>query len=398
MTMLGAIFNSLSGMDAYTAGLQTISNNVANLNSSGYKQTVQTFGAMVDDSGTAFLGDSADKDTGAGVHIASTLTDFTQGTLTATDNDLDLGIQGSGFLVVLSPDGKTFYTRTGSFAVDKDGYISDQATGERLAVLDASGHPVAVNLNSKRNSPAQATQTITFTNNLSSDASSDTVSNITVTDAKGNQEVLSAVFTKNTDSGLTDNWSVQFQDAGGNAVGLPLTLNFIGDTPDDVSQSQSISFTPASGGDQMTVKVDFTQLTSQAGGSSSTASATADGNVSGTLSSVTVDDTGQILLTYTNQKTEQEGAVAIADFQNPQVLTKLSDGLYKNDSGVTPGLFASNTGGVGTLTPKTIEASNVDLSAEFGDLILLQRGFQACSEVISVSNDMIQQLFAIRGQ
>jgi flagellar hook protein FlgE len=398
MTMLGAIFTSLSGMDAYTAGLQTISNNVSNLNSSGYKQTIQTFGNMVDDSGTAFLGDSANRDTGAGVQISSITTDFTQGTLTATNNDLDLGIQGNGFLVVMSPDGKTFYSRTGSFAVDKDGYISDQATGDRLAVLDASGHPVPINLNSKQTSPAVATQTITFSNNLSSDASTDTVSNITVTDDKGNQEVLSAVFNKNTDAGLTDNWTVQFQDAGGNDVGQPVTVNFIGDTPDDTSQVQSINFTPSNGGDPMTVKVDFTNLKSDSGGSSSTASATADGNLAGTLSSVTVDDTGQILLTYTNQKTEQEGAVAIANFQNPQVLTKLSNGLYKNDSGVTPGLFASNTGGVGTLTPKTIEASNVDLSAEFGDLILLQRGFQACSEVISVSNDMIQQLFAIRGQ
>jgi flagellar hook protein FlgE len=126
--------------------------------------------------------------------------------------------------------------------------------------------------------------------------------------------------------------------------------------------------------------------------------ASVDGAAAGTLSSVTIDDNGQVLLTYSNEKTETQGAVALANFRDPQQLTREGNGLYANSGHEVPRLSASATDGVGKLTPKTIEASNVDLSSEFGDLILVQRGFQACSQVVSVSNDMIQQLFAIRGQ
>jgi flagellar hook protein FlgE len=387
-------------MDAYTQGLQTISNNVANLNSTGYKQTIQSFGNLVDNSGSSYLGSGASRDTGAGVHISSTLTDFSQGTLTTTNNDLDLGIQGTGFLTVLTKDGQVLYTRTGSFAVDKDGYISDQTTGDRLAVIDANGHPQAVNLNNKQVSQAVTTSKITFTQNLSSSAQSANVSNVTITDADGNQEVLSVDFEKSTASNQANQWTATFKDAGGLPVGDPITLNFIGESIDDVSSSGTLLFTPNGSTTPLSIDLDFSAVTSQSAttGSDSTIAATADGNIKGTLSSTTIDDTGQVLLTYTNGQTVQEGAVAIANFENPQVLTKLNNGLYRNDSGTAPGLFASTKGGVGTLTPKSLESSNVDLSAEFGDLILLQRGFQACSEVISVSNDMIQQLFSIRGQ
>ncbi|MEI9997608.1 MAG: flagellar basal-body rod protein FlgF [Rhizomicrobium sp.] len=396
--MLGAIYTSLSGMDAYTKGLQTISNNVANLNSNGYKQTTLAFSNLVDDSGSSFLG-SGWRDNGSGVHIASTLTDFSQGQLQTTNNDLDLALQGSGFLVVLNKDGNTFYSRTGSFAVDKDGYISDQATGERLAVLDAGGHPVAINLNDKKVSEPAATTKIAFSDNLSSDVNAPpaTVSNITVTDSRGGQHVWTATFTKSTDIGVTDQWDVAFTDSTGADVGSA-TLKFIGNDIDPTTQTATLDYAP-DGADPMTVTLDFSGVTSQSQGTTSTIqTASVDGNAVGTLSTVTIDENGHILLTYTNQKTETEGAVAIANFRNPQLLTRLSNGLYQNGTTETPTLAASNTDGMGTLTPKSIESSNVDLSAEFGDLILLQRGFQACSEVISVSNDMIQQLFSIRGQ
>src|ERR1700709_237025 len=111
--MLGAILIGLSGMDTYSQGLQTISNNVANLNSNGFKQTTLSFANLVNTGGRgAFTGSGFGNGGGNGVHIGSSLTDFGQGELRPTDNDLDLGIQGSGFLVVLSKDGKTFYTRT----------------------------------------------------------------------------------------------------------------------------------------------------------------------------------------------------------------------------------------------------------------------------------------------
>jgi flagellar hook protein FlgE len=393
--MLNAIYTSLSGMDAYSKGLQTISDNVANLNSNGYKQTILTFGDLVNTNMPTPEGAGV-IDPGDGVHIASSTTDFNQGQLNPTSNALDLGLQGTGFLVELSKTGDVFYTRTGSFAVDKDGFISDQATGNRLAVLDASGHPVAVNVNSKQSSPPAATTKVTFSQNLSSSATTASVSNVTVTDDHGGQTTWTVNFAKSTQAGQTDAWTATITDASGNTVGTA-ALNFNGSVVDSSTATSTINFTPT-GADPMTVTLDFSGVTSFSSGTTSTIQASADGNAAGTLSTVTVDNTGQILLTYTNQKTAQEGAVAVANFQNPELLTKLNNGLYKSATGPAPSLSASNTNGVGTVTPKVLEASNVDLTTEFGDLILLQRGFQACSEVVSVSNDMIQQLFAIRGQ
>jgi flagellar hook protein FlgE len=116
------------------------------------------------------------------------------------------------------------------------------------------------------------------------------------------------------------------------------------------------------------------------------------------LTTITTDEQGQIKLTYSNSKTELMGAVAIADFRDPQQLRRLSGGLFENNGNGPSRLIASGTEGVGRLLSKQTEASNVDLSQQFGDLILIQRGFQASSQVVSVTNDMIQQLFGIRGQ
>ncbi len=389
----GAILTSLTGMDAYTQGLQTISNNVANLNSIGYKQTIESFSNLVDQGGVAFLG-GGQQDTGAGVHIASTLTDYSQGTMQATNNDLDLAIQGSGFIVVMDKSGQIAYSRTGSFAVDKDGFISDQATGERLAVLDANGQPVAINLNDKQTNAPTATTKITFTGNIGSDETDANVSNVTVFDDHGGSHVWKLDFKKSTTN--TNEWDVTITDSLNNAVGTA-TIDFTGTTADPTSSTPSVTFTPANAG-AMNVTLDFSAVTSFSAGTSTIATSTIDGNAPGTLSTITIDDHGAILLTYSNQKTASGGSVALASFRNPQLLTRQNNGVYRNLSGETATLGASNTSGLGALTPKSIEASNVDLSSEFGDLILLQRGFQACSEVISVSNDMIQQLFAIRGQ
>jgi flagellar hook protein FlgE len=148
------------------------------------------------------------------------------------------------------------------------------------------------------------------------------------------------------------------------------------------------------------VDFDFSSgVTSYSEGSvSSLHTSSVDGNPLGTLQSVSIDGDGRVKLVYSNQKTETLGAVAIADFRDPQALSRLGAGLFENRNGTGVRLLASRQDGVGALKPGSIEASNVDLSAQFGDLILIQRGFQASSQVVSISNDMIQQLFGIQGR
>jgi flagellar hook protein FlgE len=186
--------------------------------------------------------------------------------------------------------------------------------------------------------------------------------------------------------------SVKVTDETGATVGEQ-TLKFVGSVPDPATNR--LAFT--SGG--LSVDFDFSKITSFSSGTvSSLHVGSVDGYGIGTLSSVTVNEDGQLKLVYSNEQTHILGSVAIADFQDPQALTRLGSGLFEDRAGNNAQLLASGREGVGSLATRQIEASNVDLSQEFGDLILVQRGFQASSQVVSVANDMIQQLFGIRGQ
>jgi flagellar hook protein FlgE len=382
--MLGAVYIGLSGMDAYSKGLQVISNNVANLNTPGYK------------SGTTDFSDLYSNNAGVGVRLGTTTVDFAQGELRQTNNDLDLAIQGNGFLTLHDKDGQVFYTRTGSFSVDKDGFISTADGQYRLAVLDSNGKPVDVNIGANRTSLPVATTKITFADNLSSSATTATVSGVTVFDSTGNKQVWTLTFTK-ASSG--NEWTVVATDSNGNTVGDPATLKFNGSTVDPTTSTLTITDTPP-GADPLSVTLDFSSgVTSFSGGPSSTLrAASVDGNGSGALTGVTVNTDGQVNVTYSNGKNQLLGAVALADFPDPQALDRIGNGIYRNQSGGQPRYLASNTDGMGKLVSKELEGSNVDLSAEFGLLILIQRGFQASSQVVSISNDMIQTLFGIRGQ
>lgn len=397
--MLGAIYTGLSGMNAYSKGLQTISNNVANLNTAGFKAESVSFTDLFSygGAGLGYSNRQLGGGSGDGVRIGPSLIDFGQGDLRQTDNDLDLAIKGSGFLVLLDGE-NTYYARTGQFVVDKDGFISEQGTENHLAVLDADGRPVAINIDSKRTSAPTATTKIVFADNLGASATNATVSDVVVYDNRGGKQVWTVLFTRSQEEGVTGEWDVTVKDSNGRIVGTS-TLKFIGSVVDPTTTTLTITDNPE-GASPLSVILDFSAgVTSFSAGASSIRAASVDGNGVGSLASVTVDQDGKIKLTYSNEKTELVGAVAIADFRDPQQLERVGGGLYQNKGGSGQiRLLASGVDGVGTLVSKQIEASNVNLADEFGELILIQRGFQASSQVVSVTNDMIQQLFGIRGQ
>lgn len=399
--MLGAIYIGLSGMSAYSRGLQTISNNVANLNTLGFKATTVNFADTYNTGGRG-LGYASGARTdlgGGGVRFGASQISFDQGDLRATTGDLDLAIKGDGFLV-LQDGGRTYYARTGQFTVDDSGYIA-LADGKRLSVLGADGRPTALNIDAKRTQPPVATTQITFSDNLSSTALSASVSSINVYDSNGGKQVWQVAFTPDTTTTPTtgtSQWTVKVTDQTGATVGTS-TLKFTGGIVDPATTKLVITNAPA-GADPLSVTLDFSQgVTSFSSGTSSSLRASAvNGSAAGSLSAVTVDADGQVKLTYSNGRTAQAGAVVLADFSNPQQLERVGEGLFEYKGSGQTRLVASGAEGVGTVVAKQLEASNVDLSQEFGDLILIQRGFQASSQVVSVSNDMIQQLFGIRGQ
>jgi len=398
--MLGAIYIGLSGMNAYSKGLQTISNNVANLNSPGFKATSINFTDVFNygGGGLTYSSSTDAQQAGNGVRYGEPRIDFGQGDLRQSDGDLDLAIQGNGFLVLLDGD-KTYYARTGQFIVDEDGFISLQGTKYHLAVLDGSRQPVSLNLDAKRTSAPKPTTTVKFADNLSVSGTEAIVSNIAVYDSRGAKQVWQVKLTA-VGSTAPGQWTVNITDQTGRTVGTPPppVLKFIGSTVDPSTTKLTITDTPL-GADPLSVVLDFSEITSFSSGTTSTLrAASVDGNGVGALTSVTIDEKGQVKLTYSNAKTELLGAVALADFRDPQQLQRVGNGLFENRGGGEYRLLASASDGIGKLVSKQVEASNVDLSQEFGDLILIQRGFQASSQVVSISNDMIQQLFGIRGQ
>ncbi len=401
--MLNSINIGLSGMEAYSNGLQTISNNVANLNTLGFKADSVTFADFYNNSngqGASTATSSGDLPDGAGVRSGPASIDFSQGTLQQSSGDLDMGIQGDGFLVLKNADGQTFYARTGQFTLDDNGHVSINNGDLRLSILDPITHqPVVATVDTQTANPPQATSKITFTGNLSSTGTTAAVSNITVYDSAGGQHTWNVSFAA-VGSTAPGQWTVTVTDETGATLSTS-TVQFNGNVIDPTTATIDVTATPA-GAPPMNVTLDLSQnVTSFSAGTSSTiATDTVDGRAVGQFSSLTLDSKGNLQAAYSNNQTVTLGAVAIASFQDPQLLTRATGGagLFTANDGVKPTFLASGGPGVGTLQSKEVEASNVDLTGQFGELILIQRGYQASSQVVSVANDMIQQLFGIRGQ
>jgi flagellar hook protein FlgE len=158
------------------------------------------------------------------------------------------------------------------------------------------------------------------------------------------------------------------------------------------SGTKTLSFTKSG----ITATIDFSDVDLWSG-TTTIRAASIDGRASGTITKIAVNAKGEIELGYSNEEKSALGAVALADFRDPQALQQRSGGLFSYD-GTDRQFLASEDPRVGKAMSGRLEASNVDLSQQFGELILIQRGFQASSQIVSVSNDMIQQLFGIRGQ
>ncbi|MEQ1809127.1 MAG: flagellar hook-basal body complex protein [Terricaulis sp.] len=383
--MFGAMFVGLSGMNTYSKGLRQISNNITNLNSQGFKATKLLFSDV-------FSAGAGGAGRGQGVTLAEGRLDFSQGELRQSDQDLDLAIEGDGFLVLLK-DGDQYFTRTGSFEINEAGDLVLAGTDYRLTVLDANGAASAISVNAYRTNPAQATTRVKFSDNLSSSATELSLSNIRVFNEQGASDAWNVRFER-TETSPAGEWTVIVRNSQGAEIGRQ-TLRFTGSIVDPTTSS--LVFSESATGRSATF--DFSaQVTSFSSGQVSTLRvAEADGRAAGEIRTVRVNDAGVLEVSYTNEQTTAIGAVALARFQNPQNLEQRSGGLFVSE-GARPEFLSSANEAVGRVIGRRLEAGNVDLAKEFGELILVQRGFQASSQVVSVSNDMIQQLFGIRGQ
>ena len=393
--MLESIYIGMTGLTSYSRGLQTISNNVANLNTPGFKTSMLRFADLFYTGvGAGPLTHSGATQFGTGVTYTQSSINFKQGELRSSGQDLDLAVEGDGFLLLLDGE-RTVYARTGQFAIDSAGSLAESNLGMKLGVLTPSGRIQAFTLGDRRINPPKATKEVKFTDNLSSSGQEHVIGDVEVIDGTGGSHIWTIRF-KNDFAATAGRWAVTVEGADGTKIEEG-ELVFNGSVLSPGKDKISVELKSADG-TSSTVVLDFSSSVTgfSSGTSSSLRVESKDGYGPGQLTRVSINDEGRIQLDYSNGQTETSDHIALAGFQDLQALRQRGDGVFENTSDISPRVVRQGEYGLGSVRGQSLEASNVDLSQEFGQLILYQRGYQASSQVISVANEMIQQLFELR--
>lgn len=396
--MLDSIYIGMTGLMGYSRGLRVISNNVANLNTPGFKasqlQFADLFYASSDSGGQG--GVPSYRNSGVGLNTLATTLNFKQGEFRQTGNTMDLAINGEGMFVVRDDAGGIRYTRAGQFQFDADGVLVDRTDGSKVMALDGSGHLTTISLEGLRNNSAKASGTISFQGNLSNDDVDHVVDSIKVFDALGGEHTLKVTAT-NQGPATPGTWHLVVTE-GATTVASG-DIKYINGTPDATASTLSFTYSP-NGVPAMALIFDFkTNTTSFAAGTTSTMSVDKqDGFASGALTGAKFDEKGRLSLTYSNGQTTTHQRLAIARFDTEQALEALGGNKFKSKDETAMHLAGAGEAAYGSVSAGIVELSNVDLSQEFGDLIVTQRGYQASSQIVSTANEMIQQLFDMKSR
>jgi flagellar hook protein FlgE len=401
--MFDSIYTGLTGLSTFSRGLSNISNNVANLNTVGYKRSVLQFQDLMP------ARDSVGGQRGNGVAAGLPHVVYQQGELRQSGNELDAAIDGGGYFVLHDREGKTFYTRDGQFEFDRDSKLVARDSRAEVMLLCSDGALSSLDLASYRSMAGKATTSISFDGTLSTgDADrSHTVSDLQVYDSGGVLHALTMIFTDQSDpqTGTAEHvWSYSLRDDRQTVLSSGTVRFGFDGTPAVDSEPASFTWKPSDSISQ-DITLDFGSpgqfngLTSFSLGSSSTAKLLkSDGAASGSLTGSSFDTDGAIKLVYSNGETRTAGSLALAWFDYPQDLETQGGTLWSTFGSDQPVLGAAQSAMFGRIAGGQIEASNVDLTAQFSELIITQRGYQASSQVISTANEMMQQLFDMRSR
>lgn len=382
--MLDSIYIGLTGMTSFQRNLGVIGNNVSNLNSPGFKASELTLSDLRD---------------GAGVVPGTTRVMFKQGALRQTGSATDVAVDGNGFFVLREGD-KTFYTRDGSFQFDADGFlVSDKA---RVAAF-SGGSLRDVSIAGIRGSAPRATATVRLVDNLSS---GDTDHDVTVGvfDVQGTSHSLTLHLTNNN-AVTPRSWLLEVRDETGTALSSG-EIRFNGDgSPATGFSSHTFTFTPLGGVPSSQIVLDFGQPGGFAGATNFSAGTDStlrlgsqDGFAPGALQSVTFDADGVLVAKYSNGQTLRDQRLALAFFDLPQDLEAAGAARFENRTGQRVVLGNAHEGVFGAIAPESLESANVDLAAQFSELIISQRGYQSSSQVVSTANELIQQLLDLHSR
>lgn len=411
----------LSGLNTTSKSLEVIGNNIANANTYGAKGSRAEFADMY---ASALNGAGANQ-IGIGVTLAAVSQQFTQGGITATENPMDLALNGGGFFQMADSTGSLTYTRNGQFKVDQNGYIVNNSSLRLMGYmadgngviqpgaavplrLPTAGIEPAVtsaidlefNLDKREAITPAATPLIDFDDPTTyADATE-----MTAYDAAGQPVTLSYYFQKTAD----DTWNVYVRANGTTAAGTDAdpqpvtTLTFSADGSTFTSSNNTLNVpatTSASGSATLpiaNIALDFGGAT-QYGSSFGVTNLDQDGYSAGSLSGITFDSSGVVMARYTNGQTKPAGQLQLASFRNPQGLQPMGgNGWRLTYASGDPILGTPTTGAFGAVQAGALEESNVDMTGELVNMITAQRNYQANAQTIKTMDQVMQTLVNLR--
>lgn len=379
--MFQALFNSLSGLFSFSRSLNTVSNNISNMNTPGFRGSDSFFSNI---SG------------GRGTRVADEGLRTSSGDIRQSGNPTDLAVDGNGYFVLRDDDGNFYYTRAGQFRFNDEGVLVDSVNEYQVMAMDESGNLVPVDFDDYRSLPAEATTAIRFSGNIAPGSTSTTVNSITVYDASGTAHVLSAEFTNNS-SNTPGSFLVKFKDSTGGDVGSG-EIRFGTDGTLLVGFNEMELELDVAGGVQ-TVSVNFGTagaldgMTSLTGLATNLSSKAEDGHGILGVTSFAFDEKGVLQLIYSQTEKREGARIALVSFPNESALTLTGGRLVAGSTVTSPDYGRPGEGQFGRIAGGSLELSNVDLTQEFADMIIIQRGYQASSRVMTVSNEMLEQLY-----
>ena len=425
MSITSSFYTGLSGLDTHATAMQVIGDNIANVHTTGFKNGSAHFEDVL---GMSLTGLAGNNQTGAGSGVASVDANFIQGSLETTGVGTDLAINGQGFFVLGAPDtDEMFYSRAGHFFFDEEGYYVN-TDGYRVNgyLYDATGtdlieNPVDIQVEQNSMIPPQVTGQIDMVLNL--DASEAVTSAFSITDPGGTSCFSTAVtvydtlgdshqiqvyFTKTSAQQWAWNAAIDGGDLTSGATGVlqnvgsgvclfsTSTGGLTSGATVSFNNSMDLVFLNGSTILEDAIEIDFTETT-QYGSASAIQVLNQDGYAAGNLSGVGIDPEGNLVASYTNGLRKKIARMALADFACLNGLARKGDTLYQDTTSSGDALMNKpGVGGMGTIASSMLEESNVDLASEFIRMILIQRGYQANTKVITTTDEMLAQLMNIR--
>ena len=425
MGILSSLYTGVTGLSGQGEALSIYGDNIANANTTGFKVSRPEFSDVVAKSLKGIMGGNQ---IGRGVKLAAVNPIFSQGSLIQTESTTDLAIQGDGFFVVEGIDGRSF-TRAGAFHFDSQGALIN-ADGYRVQgfMADDQGKITSKmgNISVDRTVvDAKPTKEVQLFMNLDlraakelefnpemPDRTSHFATGVTVYDGAGTPRVVTVYFNKTDDGVWTWRAMSKGEEVPGGKKGTMVeqasgqltfdgdgrlmeqkinknAFNFVGSTKQDQEIQFNFGKDKKNGGDGLAV--------TQYGTASEAYKTIQDGYTAGTLSGMSFNDDGVLSAVYSNGQSIAIAQVALAKFENPEGLFKMGKNLFREsrNSG-SPTVGAPQTGGRGAILAKQLESSTTDIAQEFINLMSAQRNFEANSKVISVADDMMQEVLNLR--